>query len=130
GIAPVVIAIIAVAAWKLARLTNKKDRRLWAVSIVLMLVTAITGAEIAYLFIAAGLLMLIWDAPPRWPRLRRNRQPGPGHPPPATRALAAPAALTAAGHSWVTLAAGGGTLAALGLLFAKAGACAFSSRPA
>ena len=127
GIAPVVIAIIAVAAWKLAKLTDKKDRRLWAVSIALMLVTAITGAEIAYLFIAAGLLMLVWDAPPSWLRLRRNRQPGPGDPPPATRAVAAPAALTAAGHSWVTLAVGGGTLAALGLFFAKAGAFIFGS---
>src|SRR5260370_246562 len=65
GIPPVVVAIIAVAAWKLAKLTNKADRRLWAISLALMLVTAITGAEIAYLFIAAGLLMLLSDAPPR-----------------------------------------------------------------
>jgi chromate transporter len=127
GIAPVVIAIIAVAAWKLARLTNKKDRRLWGVSVVLMLTTAISGAEIAYLFIASGLLMLVWDAPPTWPRLRRNRPPGPKAPPAAARALAAPAALTAARHSWVVLAASGGTLVALGLFFAKAGAFIFGS---
>jgi chromate transporter len=127
GIAPVVIAIIAVAAWKLARLTNKKDRRLWGISIILMLTTAISGAEIAYLFIASGLLMLVWDAPPTWPRLRRNRPPGPGTPPTAARALAAPAALTAARHSWVILAASSGTLVALGLFFAKAGAFIFGS---
>jgi chromate transporter len=80
GIAPVVIAIIAVAAWKLARLTNKKDRRLWGISIILMLTTAISGAEIAYLFIASGLLMLVWDAPPRCPGCGAT-----GHPAPAPR---------------------------------------------
>jgi chromate transporter len=127
GIAPVVVAIIAVAAWKLARLTNKKDRRLWGISIILMLTTAISGAEIAYLFIASGLLMLVWDAPPAWPRLRRNGPPGPGTPPTAAPALAAPAAVTAARHSWVILAASSGTLVALGLFFAKAGAFIFGS---
>ena len=30
GVAPAVMAIIAIAAWKLARLTDGKDRRLWA----------------------------------------------------------------------------------------------------
>jgi chromate transporter len=127
GIAPVVIAIIAVAAWKLARLTNKKDRRLWGISVVLMLTTAISGAEIAYLFIASGLLMLVWDAPPTWPRSRRNRPPGPTAPPAAARALAAPVAMTAARHAWVVLAASSGTLVALGLFFAKAGAFIFGS---
>src|SRR5215470_6942290 len=38
-----------------------------------MLVTAITGAEVAYLFIAAGLLMLLWEAPPRRLLPRRGR---------------------------------------------------------
>src|SRR5207302_8788315 len=56
GIAPAVMAIVAVAAYKLARLTNHRDLRLWAISAVLAVVTALTGAEIALLFIAAGLL--------------------------------------------------------------------------
>src|SRR5262252_7669864 len=56
GIAPAVMAVIAIAAYKLARLTNGNDRRLWTISIVLAFVTALTGAEIALLFIAAGLL--------------------------------------------------------------------------
>src|SRR5438067_6305495 len=47
GIAPGVMAIIAIAAVKLARLTNRTDLRLWAISSVLLLVTAATGAEIA-----------------------------------------------------------------------------------
>jgi chromate transporter len=128
GIAPVVVAIIALAAWKLAKLTNKTDRRLWAISVALMLVTAITGAEIAYLFIAAGLLMLLWDAPPRRLLPRRIRSASRSGDPPATaRALAAPAALGAAKQSWIVLSVAGGTLVALGLFFAKAGAFIFGS---
>src|SRR5918911_4375749 len=53
GVAPGVMAIIAIAAIKLARLTNGSDARLWAISVVIMSVTAVTGAEIAFLFIAA-----------------------------------------------------------------------------
>ena len=64
GIAPAVMAIIALAAIKLARLTDGTDKRLWVVSLVIMAVTAITGAEVAFLFLAAGLLMIILDAPP------------------------------------------------------------------
>jgi len=127
GIAPVVVAIIAVAAWKLAKLTNKKDKRLWTISVALLLVTAITGAEIAYLVIAAGLLMLLWDAPPRRLPPRRGRSSSRPANPPAATALAAPAALGAAKHSWVVLGAAGGTLLALGLFFAKAGAFIFGS---
>jgi chromate transporter len=132
GIAPVVVAIIAVAAWKLAKLTNKGDRRLWAISVALLLVTGITGAEVAYLFIAAGLLMLLWDAPPRRLLPRRTSPASRPENPPAIRAVAAspalgaPAAL-AAKHSWVVLAAAGGTLVALGLFFVKAGAFIFGS---
>jgi chromate transporter len=128
GIAPVVVAIIAVAAWKLGKLTNKSDRRLWGISVALLLVTAITGAEIAYLVIAAGLFMLLWDAPPRRLLPRRGRSSsGPADPPATASALAAPAAVGAAKHSWVVLGAAGGTLLALGLFFAKAGAFIFGS---
>src|SRR5262249_54598071 len=41
GIAPAVMAIIAVAAWKLARLTNRRDARLWVISAVLAITTAV-----------------------------------------------------------------------------------------
>ena len=58
GIAPAVMAIIAIAAVKLARLTNQSDVRLWSITFVIFAVTALTGAEIALLFIAAGLLMV------------------------------------------------------------------------
>src|SRR5207247_8653180 len=68
GIAPAVMAIIAVAAVKLARLTNDRDLRLWVLSVVIATVTAVTGAEVAILFVAAGLVMVLWDAPPGFVR--------------------------------------------------------------
>jgi chromate transporter len=67
GIAPAVMAIIAVAAVKLARLTNERDARLWALSAIIFAVTALTSTEIAILFVVAGLVMMLWEAPPsRW----------------------------------------------------------------
>jgi chromate transporter len=115
GIAPAVTAIIAIAAWKLARLTNRSDRRLWAISAALAVVTAVSGAEIAVLFIAAGLLMITLDAPPRW--LRRSGQAG----------LLPAAALARATAPWVTVTASAGVLVSLGLFFLKAGAFTFGS---
>lgn len=114
GIAPAVMAIIAVAAYKLARLTNRTDVRLWAISVVLGAVTAVTGAEIAWLFLAAGFLMIALDAPPRW---RRRPDSALG----VTPATLIPLAKTLA----ATTAAG--TLATLGWFFFKAGAFIFGS---
>src|SRR5258707_4011282 len=96
--------IIAIAAWKLAGLPNRRDTRLWAISAVLAVVTAVSGAEIAVLFIAAGLLMIALDAPPRW--LRRS---GPARLLPA-------AALALAAAPWVILTASAGVLISLSLL--------------
>ena len=110
GIAPAVMAIIAIAAWKLARLTDGSDHRLWALTLVIGVVTAVTGAEIAVLFIGAGLLMIVLDAPPAF--LRRGH--GAFLPLPAVGALG----------GW---AAGAGTQAALALFFLKAGAFIFGS---
>jgi chromate transporter len=45
GIAPGVMGIIAIAAVKLARLTNRKEARLWIISVVTMLVTAVTQSS-------------------------------------------------------------------------------------
>jgi chromate transporter len=71
GISPAVIAIIGIAAVNLARLTDRRDWRLWAISAVTLAVTAATGAEIAWLFVGAGLLIMVWDAPPRLRRQSR-----------------------------------------------------------
>jgi len=112
GISPAVIAIIALAAWKLARLTDGSDRRLWVVSAVVGIVTAATGTEVALLFIAAGLLILFWDAPPTWLPWRR-----------AASLLGLPI------QAMPTLGAGASaaTLLALFLFFLKAGAFIFGS---
>jgi chromate transporter len=68
GIGAVVIAIIAVAAYRLARGTNKQDPLLWAVFGVLAVVTAVLEAELATLFLLAGLVVLLARA---WPGARR-----------------------------------------------------------
>ncbi len=116
GIAPAVMAIIALAAYKLARLTNRSDKRLWLISAVVGVVTAVTGAEIAALFIAAGLVMVVLDAPPRWLR----RAAGPTSPVAVLGTF--PLAPIALG-----LGTSAGTLLALALFFAKAGALIFGS---
>jgi chromate transporter len=54
GVGPAVLAIIAIAAYKLARSTNKTDPVLWAIAAILCAVTAIAGAEIVWLFLLAG----------------------------------------------------------------------------
>jgi chromate transporter len=54
GVGPAMMAIIAIAAYKLARSTNKRDPILWVIAGILCSATAISGAEIVYLFVAAG----------------------------------------------------------------------------
>src|SRR5438128_1667822 len=78
GIAPAVMAVIAVAAVKLARLTDKRDPKLWVISVAIGVVTAVTGAEVALLFIGAGLLMIVLEAPPKLRLRPRGGDPGAG----------------------------------------------------
>ena len=111
GIAPAIMAIIAIAAVKLGRLTNKADPRLWVISAIILIITAATGAEIALLFIAAGLVMIVWDAPPRF--LRR----------PKLASFVLPILVP----SVVAGAASPNTLRDLFLFFLKAGAFIFGS---
>src|SRR3954452_11172354 len=54
GVGPAVLAIIAIAAYKLARSTNKADPVLWGIAAILCAATAISGAEIVWLFVVAG----------------------------------------------------------------------------
>jgi chromate transporter len=70
GIGAAVIAIIAIAAYRLAHSTNKKDPLLWGIFAVLALATLWLETELAELFILAGLLTLIVKAPPAWVRAR------------------------------------------------------------
>jgi chromate transporter len=70
GIGAAVIAIIAIAAYKLARSTNKRDPLLWGIFVVLALATALLQTELAELFLLAGLLSLVIKAPPTWLKTR------------------------------------------------------------
>src|ERR1700757_1148803 len=56
GVGAAVVGIIAMSAYKLTRKTVGKDRLLWAIFLVLAVVTVVTESEIAWLFIAGGLL--------------------------------------------------------------------------
>ncbi len=69
GIGAVVISIIVMAAYRLARGTNKQDRLLWTVFAGLFVATAWTGTELAPLFILAGLIVVVARA---WPGRKRG----------------------------------------------------------
>jgi chromate transporter len=58
GIGAAVIAIIAIAAYKLSRSTNKRDPLLWIIFAALALVTIWAQAELAEFFVLAGLVVL------------------------------------------------------------------------
>jgi chromate transporter len=58
GIGAAVIAIIAIAAYRLARSTNRRDPLLWAIFGVLAVVTVWAQAELAEFFVLAGFVVL------------------------------------------------------------------------
>jgi chromate transporter len=64
GIGAAVIAIIAIAAYKLSRSTNKRDPLLWGVFGGLALVTIVAQAELAEFFVLAGMVVLFVRARP------------------------------------------------------------------
>ncbi len=70
GIGATVIAIIFLAAVKLARSTNKGDVLLWFIFGILLAVTIVAQAELAQFFILAGLTVLLLRAPPAWLKKR------------------------------------------------------------
>jgi chromate transporter len=70
GIGAAVIAIIVIAAYKLARTTNKRDPLSWSIFLLVAIVTVLSRAELAVFFILAGLLVLVVRAPPAWLRER------------------------------------------------------------
>lgn len=69
AIGATVIAIIAIAAYKLARSTNKRDPLLWGIFAVLTAVTLWAQAELAEFFILAGLVVLVVKA---WPGAKQG----------------------------------------------------------
>jgi chromate transporter len=68
GVGAVVIAIIVLAAYKLAKLTIARDRLQWAIFAVMAVATAWTESEIASLFLLCGLVALVLQAPPAFLR--------------------------------------------------------------
>lgn len=112
GVGAAVTGIIAMSARKLAEKTLGGDRLLWAIFLALAAVTVITEAEVAWLFVAAGVLVWLLRAPPRW--LGRGSV---GVVPVLELPLAA-SLLAGADLSLLTQ---------IGLFFAKAGAFVFGS---
>jgi chromate transporter len=112
GVGAAVIGIIAMSAKKLTEKSVGKDKLLWAIYLVLAVVTVITESEIAWLFIAAGVLVWLLRAPPKW--LNKGSLN-------AAALTQAPIAGSLFGSMDVSL------LTQIGLFFAKAGAFVFGS---
>lgn len=70
GISAAVIGIIAIASYKLARKVNGRDPLLWAIFVILFVVTTVHQAELAEAFLLAGVLTMLIKAPPLWVRRR------------------------------------------------------------
>lgn len=66
GVGAAVIGIIAMSARKLTTKNIGKDKLLWAIYLLLVVVTVVTESEVAWLFIAAGVLVWLLRAPPKW----------------------------------------------------------------
>jgi chromate transporter len=65
GVGAAVIGIIAISAHKLTTKSVGKDKLLWAIFLILASVTVVTESEIAWLFLAAGVVTWFWRAPPK-----------------------------------------------------------------
>ncbi|WP_247535658.1 chromate transporter [Ralstonia pseudosolanacearum] len=112
GVGAAVIGIIAISAYKLTAKSVGKDKLLWVVYLVLATVTVVTESEVAWLFLAGGVLVWLWRAPPKW-----LRQGGLN----AVAAVPIPAASGILGTiDWPLL-------TQIGVFFAKAGAFVFGS---
>lgn len=111
GVGAAVIGIIAMSAYKLTTKSVGRDGLLWAAYLVVAAATVVTESEIAWLFVAAGLIVMVVRAPPRW--LRTG----------SLKALAAPLAAVPAAVTTMDWP----VLTQIALFFAKAGAFVFGS---
>jgi chromate transporter len=66
GVGAAVVGIIAMSAYKLTTRTVGTDKLLWVIFLTLAVVTFVTESEIAWLFIAAGVIGWLRRAPPKW----------------------------------------------------------------
>jgi chromate transporter len=111
GVGAAVIGIVAISAQKLTVKTIRKDRLLWTIYVLTAAVTVVTESEIAWLFVAAGIVTWLVRAPPKW-LASGGIMAGAAH-------LSDVAGL-ASGLDW-------SLLTQIGLFFAKAGAFVFGS---
>lgn len=70
GVGAAVIGIIAISAKNLTIKNIGSDKLLWVIYLSMAALTVITESEIASLFVACGILVWFWRAPPKW--LRRD----------------------------------------------------------
>jgi chromate transporter len=113
GVGAAVIGIIAMSAHKLTAKSVRKDKLLWAIYLVLAAVTVITESEIAWMFLAAGIVVWLWRAPPKtWF--------GKGPLAALAQAQLPMSAAAASTMDW-------SLLTQIGIFFAKAGAFVFGS---
>jgi chromate transporter len=112
GIAPAVLAIIAIASYKLARATNRRDPVLWGIAAVQCVATVVTGQEIVWPFLAACLFGAIYYGG-GLPHLRGVASTWP-----------APLLAAVKGFAWV---GSGASLGTMSLFFLQASAFTFGS---
>jgi chromate transporter len=108
GIGPVVIAIVALSAVRLAKATVGSEKRMWVIFGVMAIITVTARAEIAILFVIAGLIGIAFYAP-------RGKAPG--------SSVSGLMALPLSGVATATLP----LMLSLGAFFVKAGAFTFGS---
>jgi chromate transporter len=111
GVGAAVIGIIAMSAYKLTSKGVRRDKLLWGIYLIAAAVTVITESEIAWLFLAAGVIVWLWRAPPRGLQGGVSAVLGAQVPPGIT---------LASSLDWPLL-------AQIGTFFAKAGAFVFGS---
>lgn len=112
GVGAAVIGIITMSAKKLTEKNIGKDKLLWAIYLLLAAVTVITESEVAWLFIAAGVLVWLLRAPPKWPSKKGL---------PAAGVVHLPMISSVFGTMDMS------QLTQIGIFFAKAGAFVFGS---
>ncbi|MDX6481168.1 MAG: chromate transporter [Gaiellaceae bacterium] len=110
GVGPAVMAIVTIASYKLARSTNRRDPVLWAIAAIVCAVTAISGSEVVWLFLGAGVFTAIYY--------------GGGLPRVGSRLTAMFPLASVKGFAWI---AATGLLGTMALFFAKASALTFGS---
>jgi len=112
GIGPVVVALILRASWNLGRKTLKQDYAAWIVAVAACVVTVALQRELAWLFLAAGVLGIVAFAPRPKPTPMPRAEAVPGTEKmrafgaPVLLALAAPASGLAPALFWFFLKTG------------------------